>query len=238
MKKDLFKGVALGCALTICMGSAIAVNAEAIRKEIYAVYDNIRIVVNGKEVTPKDANGNVVEPFVYEGTTYLPVRAISNALGEDIDWDGDTKTVYIGGKADKEDVPMDKLKPISGDAFTTDASYNKTTHRGETLITQNVMQYYSRVGGNNYDSEATFVLNGEYKELTGFLIVPDSEANRTTTITFTNVDTGEIIDKFTTKHGEKPLKVTVDVIGIDRLKINCASGGRFYNAYLTPISAK
>ena len=234
MKKDLFKGIALGCALTICIGSAIAVNAEAMRKEIYAVYDNIRIVVHGKEVTPKDVNGNIVEPFIYGGTTYLPVRAISNALGEDVDWDGDTNTVYIGGKVAKEDVPMDRLKPLERKCeFTTDASYNHTVHRGEELITQNVMK------SNDYGySLATFVLNGEYKELNGFLIVPDSYSGYETTITFTNVDTGEIIAKFTTKHGEKPLKVTVDVLGIDRLKIETEYGGMFYNAYLTPISAE
>lgn len=238
MKKDLFKGIALGCALTICIGSAIAVNAEAIRKEIYAVYDNIRIIVRGKEVTPKDGNGNIVEPFVYEGTTYLPVRAISNALGEDVDWDGDTNTVYIGGKVAKEDVPMDTLKPLEGKCeFTTDALYNNAyEHRGEKLITQNVMKRFPKYGY----SRATFVLNGEYKELNGFLIVPDMYPNYETTITFTNVDTGEIIEKFTTKHGEKPLKVTVDVLGIDRLKIETKfeSYGVFYNAYLTPISAE
>jgi hypothetical protein len=49
-------------------------------------------------IQPKDANGKVVEPFISDGTTYLPVRAVCQALGKDIIWDGDTNSVYIGKK--------------------------------------------------------------------------------------------------------------------------------------------
>lgn len=59
------------------------------------VYNNIKIVLNGKEVIPKDANGNAVEPFAIDGTTYLPIRAISNALGLNVGWDNTTKTVTL-----------------------------------------------------------------------------------------------------------------------------------------------
>lgn len=67
------------------------------RKEtINADYLDIRLVVDGKEVTPKDANGKVVEPFAYNGTTYLPVRAVGEALGKTVRWDGETQTVHLG----------------------------------------------------------------------------------------------------------------------------------------------
>ncbi len=60
---------------------------------------------------PKDANGNVVEPFTMNGTTYLPVRAISNALEKDVEWDGEAFSVYIG-KSDKlkSDNRLDKIQ--------------------------------------------------------------------------------------------------------------------------------
>ena len=43
-----------------------------------------------------DANGHPVFPIVYRGTTYLPVRAVSGLMGENVDWDGPSKTVFIG----------------------------------------------------------------------------------------------------------------------------------------------
>ena len=99
MKKNRTKlisraaAVVLGAAL-LC-GTAVAASTITSRT-ITAQYMGIQIVVDGVAVTPKDANGNVVEPFVSEGTTYLPVRAIGEALGKEVTWDGETRTVYVG----------------------------------------------------------------------------------------------------------------------------------------------
>ncbi len=35
------------------------------------------------------------EPFIYNGTTYLPVRAVGEAVGKEVAWDNDTKTVTL-----------------------------------------------------------------------------------------------------------------------------------------------
>lgn len=37
----------------------------------------LKITLDGKEITPTDANGAAVEPFAISGTTYLPVRAVA-----------------------------------------------------------------------------------------------------------------------------------------------------------------
>lgn len=58
-------------------------------------YDNIKIILDGKEIVPTDSDGNAVEPFIIDGTTYLPVRGISNALGLEVGWNGETKTVEL-----------------------------------------------------------------------------------------------------------------------------------------------
>lgn len=58
-------------------------------------YNDIKITLDGKEIIPKDANGNYVEPFIIDGTTYLPVRGISTALGLGVGWDQSTHTVQL-----------------------------------------------------------------------------------------------------------------------------------------------
>lgn len=95
INKDKLTGFAAGIAAAalLCTGTAFAQNIE---KTLTAVYDNIKIIVNGTEITPKDVNGNAAEPFIVDGTTYLPVRALADALGQDVYWDADTKSVYIG----------------------------------------------------------------------------------------------------------------------------------------------
>ena len=58
-------------------------------------YRAIRIVLDGKLIIPKDVKGNVLDAFIINGTTYLPVRATANALGCSVDWDASTNTVII-----------------------------------------------------------------------------------------------------------------------------------------------
>lgn len=80
---------------TVCIGDIPATG--------YSESDAIRLVVSGREITPKDANGNVVNPILIDGTTYVPVRAVTEALGKEISWDGVTRTVYIGEQIIKRD---------------------------------------------------------------------------------------------------------------------------------------
>ena len=78
--------------LAILTGSITAKNAT-VSRDLY--YGDIKIRLNGNLITPKDALGNIVEPFAIDGTTYLPIRAISGALGLNVDWDGATATVIL-----------------------------------------------------------------------------------------------------------------------------------------------
>ena len=91
MKKFLpALGITAACA-------AIAISAVAtgglVQKSL--LYEDIKITLEGKEIKPHDVNGNYIEPFIIEGTTYLPVRGIASALGLTVDWDDNTKTVKL-----------------------------------------------------------------------------------------------------------------------------------------------
>lgn len=72
--------------------------AAEIYKQLEVTYRDIKIEIDGETITPKDAAGNIVEPFASNGTTYLPVRAIGEALGKEVDWDNETSTVIIKDK--------------------------------------------------------------------------------------------------------------------------------------------
>ncbi len=56
---------------------------------------DIKIFYDSKIQTFEDANGKVVYPLSYNGTTYLPVRAVSNLFNLKIDWDGKNNIVVI-----------------------------------------------------------------------------------------------------------------------------------------------
>lgn len=57
---------------------------------------NITVKLDGEAQTLLDAQGNRVYPITYNGTTYLPVRAVAGLVGLDVDWDQATQTVLLG----------------------------------------------------------------------------------------------------------------------------------------------
>lgn len=79
---------------------------------------DISVKLNGVEIDTRDANGNVVVPFAQDGTTYVPVRAIANALNLNIDWDGGTLTVFIGDRGSAQPELGEKINIyINGKKF-------------------------------------------------------------------------------------------------------------------------
>lgn len=97
MLKERMKGFIIGViTLTLIISMSLSVYALSETKSLTAIYSDIKIYVNEKLVTAKDASGYVVEPFNYNGTVYLPVRAVSEALGQEVTWNPESKSVYIG----------------------------------------------------------------------------------------------------------------------------------------------
>lgn len=90
--KSFAAGIVSGLLAVSLIGTAAATVGQMTAQ---LDYTDIKIVMDGQEIEPKDAAGNYVEPFAISGTTYLPVRAVANALGLDVGWDGATKTVTL-----------------------------------------------------------------------------------------------------------------------------------------------
>jgi hypothetical protein len=65
---------------------------------IVSANDSIRVFIEGTLITPRDARGNIVQPLLIDGTTFLPVRAIGEAFGKTVDWDSATQTVFVGNR--------------------------------------------------------------------------------------------------------------------------------------------
>ena len=84
-------------------------------------YNDIKVTLDGKPVELKDATGKTVEPFTYNGTTYLPVRAVADLLGVDVKWDGDTNTIYLG----EAKYFAQSKETYSGDTYSVRYTYDE-----------------------------------------------------------------------------------------------------------------
>lgn len=77
--------------------AASAPDLAASQKKIMVyVKPDVSVKVNDVTQSFRDAQGRVVYPLIYNGSTYLPVRASSALMKEPIEWDQGSKTVFIG----------------------------------------------------------------------------------------------------------------------------------------------
>ncbi len=94
--KIKMKALLTVCTLILVFVAGDIVGATGVVQNIQAnLVSDFKFKMDGNEVTPRDANGNVVLPIVYEGKTYLPVRAFGNLFNYRIDWLPESKTVVL-----------------------------------------------------------------------------------------------------------------------------------------------
>lgn len=127
-KSILRRLAALALCAALTGGTALA--ASTVYRTITVQYSGIKLVVDGVEVTPQDANGTTVEPFIYNGTTYLPVRAVGEAIGKQVTWDGGSQTVYLGEAPGSRTWLLDVCPPYEKECLDTDSATFKMD--GET----------------------------------------------------------------------------------------------------------
>ena len=69
------------------VGSAVAAESgmKTVDKTLY--YPDVNVTLDGEELVLTTEQGQVLEPFLMDGSTYLPVRAVAEAAGLYVDWD-------------------------------------------------------------------------------------------------------------------------------------------------------
>ena len=77
----------LSVALAIALLLPLSVSASSGLKSIEVYPNTINIIVNGQSVA--------ADNFLYNNTTYIPLRAVAELLGAEVAWDGNTMTAII-----------------------------------------------------------------------------------------------------------------------------------------------
>ncbi len=247
-RKQTAKGFLAGMLTTVLvLGTATSALALSSPETIQCFMGGIKIFIDGQLQVPTDVTGKVVEPIIYNGTTYLPVRALTGMLTDkSVEWDSDTESVYIGLKPGKgEVIQLQDMEAYRGGIREgSDARFQLL---GETQSPVNsIFAKYSDDTRN-----VTYILNEQYTTLQGTLAVY-SEAISTSVggVRVYSVDRNgneTLIKEYALSAGDDPIPVTFNVRGCYAIKISVGGGftvgeysgssGVFYNATLTKASA-
>lgn len=194
MKQNGFwKGFGSGLVLTVLI-AALCVTATATSKRSIQVEDGIGITLNGAKFTPRNVNGKEVSVFLYNGTTYVPVRAICEAMGLDVSFNSATRTVVLTtadrtasqqqgstGTASSNYITVERAKQIAlNDAGVKESSavFLRANLDWDDGRMQYEVEFYSGNTEYDYDIDAiTGAILSSDRELENFQIWNNTSGN-------------------------------------------------------------
>ena len=109
------KKILIGIAMGLVMGMSLSAVASGVWETIDVLRNDIHVIVNGQAV--------IGDNFLYKDTTYLPIRAVGEALGLDVQYDEETNTARLSERTDEmdENATQDTtLSPYQVKVYTTD----------------------------------------------------------------------------------------------------------------------
>ncbi|NOU91646.1 hypothetical protein GC093_00130 [Paenibacillus sp. LMG 31456] len=245
LNRDKLKGFVMGACTFALLASVGTAFADGKLTDINVVQGGIKLFVEGKLIKPTDSDGKIVEPFIYDGTTYLPLRALSNALTnnqKEVKWDGDTSSIYVGQAPVAAQTDIKEVKTYN----EMDYYVNKEEKAVFEILDKKITAFNRFSNAYNF----TYMLHSNYSQINGQLVVPYKNLGNTNKggVSFYNVDkkgNKTLIKSFKTTAGDDPIQVSVDVRGVEILEIQTynrnASGssvetdGAFYNVTLAGI---
>lgn len=231
MLKKVFKGMSIksqgisfivGFVISSLLFGTMAFASQG-EQMINVMYDNIKIVIDGKPIPTTDAQGNSVEPFIYNGRTYLPVRAVAEAVGKTVTWDGKTSTVYLG-KTDGQ-TPVDNLTNLpvfKGDKL----DFGSQVYTDNTGVVHQPADIVNNFSGHYYSG--TYLLNMKYSRLKGNVSLLDRDKNTSEKLCLNIYGDNKLLyTSAVITAGAYPQDFDVDVSGVVQLRL-AVTGDNIY----------
>ncbi len=222
--KGKLQGVIIGTLIgTLLAGGATgyALSTGTLRD---VLMDGVKIVVDGKELHPTDANGKSVEPFIYNGTTYLPVRAVAHAINKAVYWDGPEFTVYLGEMDGKLEHPTVKLE----DMVSIGTRIRKTDE-----LTDNYGNNYSRAIFNYWDNgNLEYLLNMKYSRFKGTLYIPNGVYSNDSCYLTIEADGKTLYTSPKMTKSSRPIDIDISVKGYNDIKITFSKTSGLDDQYM------
>ena len=127
------------------------------------------IIIDGTARTFRDVNGKVVDPLLYDGSIYLPLRAIGELMGMNVEWDATDGTVFLSGEVTDFDTSN------STGSGTASGNVQVTMQRAREIALDNAGRSAAEVvfvecelsqddGRWEYEIEFVYNSNGTYTE--------------------------------------------------------------------------
>ncbi|MEX1028495.1 MAG: stalk domain-containing protein [Paenibacillaceae bacterium] len=228
--RDKIKGFVIGILLCVFIFGGTVYAAGGSMIEVFFNVKDIKIDHVSKMPTDN-------KPFIYNGSTCVPLRFIAENLGEDVKWDGKTGTVIIGESEGESEVflgnGIEYMNHQEGNSNHTGSYvYNSNEKIVDNLGNEYSNYFYQTIEDLNgfYTIEPKdawayfeFPLNGQYKTFVATAGLTKEYQNTNSTITLTISVDEEVRYTTSFKAGDFLKDINVDVEGANKIQIKTST---------------
>ena len=207
-----------GVLCSAIMATSVIPTMAALVEKKLTVHTGVQVYVDDVKIDAGDTHGNP-DAFIYNGTTYVAVAAVSKSLGENVKWDGDTKSVYIGKHEGASYNLLSVCPPYQTYCYDEDATVEMAGQKYTNAI---------KIWGDGWiDTRgyALFNLNGAYDTLS--FIAGHIDGYSGTKTQYNIYLDGELAYSVDLNIEDLPQKYEIDLNGAVQMKIE----GKYSNSF-------
>lgn len=227
--KQCLKGILIGFVMTVLLLGSVTVFAATTRI-IEVNFDNYKTTLFGQEFIVRNDQNEILQPFSYNGSVFVPIEVILHAMDTHVSWDADTRTLNFGLESEASaGVSFASAVPPYdvSHRFTLDQGFRNWDVRVRNQVT---------MGGNFYDNAITFTtrgisdgvhslhnLRGQYTMLSGYIGRLDGTTQSDGVFRF--YGDGRLMKEFKMRAVDLPRPISLDVSGVWQLRIEFDAEG-------------
>jgi len=201
------------------MGTA-AFAGDTLKSLSVKIDKNIKVCLNGTLISVQDEKEKIASPLLYNGTYYLPVKAVANAGGLAYNYDARTKVMNLGMQNEFVYVDAKMYKDFYGTMFTKEkekATFKEKAYASAITNPAPLTFSDSFIGDINLD--------GKYMKFYATVCL-SSKADRAQIIQFLDKDTNEALQTLTLQPGEiRDIEFDVSLVKVLRVSGAANQGG-------------
>lgn len=194
-------------SLAIFISLAMTATASPLLEEIRAYLNKeVKLTLNGAPWQAKSGE-QVMYPITYNGSTYLPVRAVAEALDIPIQWDAATKTVHIGGTSELIPILSEPYRPLSA-TITADEQDRKINGEDYGKVV-----WFSKI----LHSPSQFMIEplGQYAQVVLKIGIEGAD----TRIILENATDGSVIKSVLLTESEGLAEIEANITGVHQIRL-------------------
>ncbi|RXZ81025.1 hypothetical protein EBB07_16465 [Paenibacillaceae bacterium] len=211
--------------------------AFAATTKIEVSFDPVKFIIDKVDKTPvnnKFNNNGTTAPasLMYQGTTYIPIRLVSDMFNKPIKWDGKTKSILVGDSVAGGDYLTSKAPAKVGDRIQTNIEMTMNGQQYQNGLYFPVNTYQSKT------TEQSYNLNAQYNYLS-FTYGAIDHSDDGTSSSITVFGDGKELWTSNAVKGVPPQDAKVSINGVLNLEIKIeTSNYRIGTVIANPILSK